>query len=125
MALQIQLIEPNNEPMVELQEKLWLTANGRVVKDGDPRAASLLGTPGKRVPKSLYDRLVLADDEETEEESVEVPPYEEWTVEELRSELDDRKLPTSGVKAELVARLETDDLAEENSDEDNSEGDED
>jgi hypothetical protein len=37
--------------------------------------------------------------------------YAEFTVEELRAELRGRELPTSGAKAELVARLEADDAA--------------
>lgn len=32
-------------------------------------------------------------------------PYEDWTVEELRAELSDRKLSTSGKKDDLVGRL--------------------
>jgi hypothetical protein len=38
--------------------------------------------------------------------------YTEFTVEELRAELRGRELPTSGAKAELVARLEADDAAD-------------
>jgi hypothetical protein len=45
---------------------------------------------------------------DTEEES-----YESWTVAELRDELTARDLPTSGLKDELVARLEEDDAAPE------------
>jgi hypothetical protein len=33
------------------------------------------------------------------------PPYEQWTVRELRDELRRRDLPTSGSQAELAARL--------------------
>ena len=38
--------------------------------------------------------------------------YEDMTVEELRDELSNRGLPTSGVKAELIARLDEDDAAQ-------------
>lgn len=37
-------------------------------------------------------------------------PYVEWTNDELRDELGDRELSKSGSKAELIARLEEDDL---------------
>lgn len=40
--------------------------------------------------------------------------YEERTVEDLREQLRRRELSTSGLKSELVARLEQDDLAREN-----------
>lgn len=36
-------------------------------------------------------------------------PYSEWTVEELREELEIRKLPKGGNKDELIAKLEKDD----------------
>lgn len=39
----------------------------------------------------------------------EVPPYEEWSREDLRNECEARNLPKTGKHAELVARLEEDD----------------
>lgn len=50
-----------------------------------------------------------ADDEEGED-----VPYSEWSMDELRIELRNRELDDSGrKKAELIARLEADDAAEE------------
>lgn len=46
-------------------------------------------------------------------EAEEAPAYEEWTNDDLRAELEDRGLSKSGNKDELVARLEDDDLEEE------------
>jgi len=39
----------------------------------------------------------------------EVPPYEEWTRDELLAELGERKLPKQGKNQELIARLYEDD----------------
>lgn len=44
----------------------------------------------------------LTEDEPTDE-------YDTWTNDQLRDELAERELPTSGNKAELVARLRDDD----------------
>lgn len=41
--------------------------------------------------------------------SDEVPPYSEWTVEDLKTELKARSMKVSGLHDELVARLEADD----------------
>jgi hypothetical protein len=41
---------------------------------------------------------------------VEVPDYDTWTLAALRTELGARELSTSGNKAELVMRLQADDL---------------
>lgn len=43
------------------------------------------------------------------EEEDEDVPYSEWTNEELRAELSDRKLSVDGKKADMVKRLEDDD----------------
>lgn len=50
------------------------------------------------------------DDEEDDEDEVDdSSDYAGWSNKRLRSELEDRDLPTSGKKSELVARLEEDD----------------
>lgn len=51
------------------------------------------------------------DDEEDSEDDV--PPYSEWSNEELREQLKGRGLSAGGPKAELVARLEEDDAKQE------------
>lgn len=54
----------------------------------------------RRQPRPLDQRTVI---EEVDE------PYETWSTEDLKTELRNRKLPTDGKKADLVARLEKDD----------------
>lgn len=49
------------------------------------------------------------DEEESEEEEDDVPPYSEWSLADLRGELENRGLDTTGKKGELVVRLEADD----------------
>lgn len=41
-------------------EKLWLTKDGKIVRDGDPRAAMLLAPKGGVIPQKLATRLGLA-----------------------------------------------------------------
>lgn len=57
--------------------------------------------------------------EDVEEEELpteeEVPPYEKWSVEELKTELKARKLSSSGKQEDLVLRLYENDKAEERS----------
>lgn len=67
----------------------------------------------------------LDDNEESEPESAEpeadeddVPPYEDWSLKELKEECEARELSAAGAKAALVARLEKDDESEPESDED-------
>lgn len=48
-------------------------------------------------------------DEDEGEEEVEVPDYESWTNDDLRTELSSRGLSVDGKKADLVARLIEDD----------------
>ena len=102
---------------VELGETVWLDENGNAVKDGDPTAASLLARAGKRIPKARAEELGLLDEPEQDkeieqDEEFEDDGYEELTVDDLRELLDERDLPVSGTKAQLIERLRTDDLAE-------------
>lgn len=54
---------PGREPeetgdKVTIDRRLWLTKDrDRVVEDGDPEAASLYSTPGKRVPREEAEAL--------------------------------------------------------------------
>lgn len=54
----------------------------------------------RRQPRPLDQRVVV---EEVDE------PYDQWSSEELKTELRNRKLSVEGKKADLVARLEEDD----------------
>jgi hypothetical protein len=115
MALQIIQAEPVSTPYVVLEEKLWLTADrDRVVKDGDPEARFLLGTPGKRVSVDEAERLGLtgkkpASQSKADEDTDEGPDdasLEDLTVEQLQARLKKAELPVSGKKQDLVDRLE-------------------
>ena len=41
------------------QERLWLTTDGKIVKDGDVRAAQLLAPSGGTIPEKLAKRIGL------------------------------------------------------------------
>lgn len=68
--------------------------------------------------KKAQDEAAAREMEE-EVEIVDAPPYEEWTVTELKEEIDNRnvdraddaKISSDGKKADLVAALEADDEA--------------
>lgn len=62
-----------------------------------------------REEKAKAPQVQSTQDNEPEGDEDDVPPYTEWTNEELRAELADRGLSTEGKKADLVARLEEDD----------------
>lgn len=58
-----------------------------------------------------------ADNEQGVEDEEEVPDYTTWTNDSLRAELVNRELSVDGNKAALVARLEEDDAAQAEADE--------
>lgn len=71
---------------------------------GNPSENLLPGEGSFTAPSTVGDGL------ETEQTSSdEVPPYEEWLVADLKEELRNRELSTSGTKDELVKRLYADD----------------
>ncbi len=42
---------------VKLDRRLWLTREGDLVEDGHPEAATLYGSPGKEVRRSVFEAL--------------------------------------------------------------------
>lgn len=54
----------------------------------------------RRQPRPMDQRVIV---EEVDE------PYDQWSIEELKTELRNRKLSVEGKKADLVSRLEQDD----------------
>jgi hypothetical protein len=55
---------------------------------------------------------VSGDGARRSEEDEDVPPYEEWTVSDLRAELVSRGLDPQGNKTNLISRLQDDDREE-------------
>lgn len=59
MGFNIEEVSETSHSVV-VGEKLWLTADGqRLVADGDPEAAVLFATPGKRVSREDAERYGL------------------------------------------------------------------
>lgn len=105
MARQIDESKPLSK-----KDRQWLTDWGKFdviervdaqfSEDEPEEDASEEGEPEEDVP---------FEDGDADEESPD-KPYVEWTNDQLRDELGDRELSKSGSKAELIARLEEDDL---------------
>lgn len=105
MGVEYIRIEQVNRSGIVLAEKLWLTKDQQsVVRDGDDRAAFLLGTPGKKVPFDIAQRVGLIDAEGNPADPF-TRGYDAMTVAELKQELTDRSLPVKGNKTALIARL--------------------
>jgi hypothetical protein len=67
MGLEITKL-PDGSEVVIADARLWFTAGkDRLVADGDPDAASLFSTPGKRIPRAEAERFGLVDAEATDE----------------------------------------------------------
>lgn len=116
----------------------FISGEAALNKPGDPTwpdsvpVQSRFGEPGDFVPAQSINPLTEAElgldapvDDEPEgaqassEEEDEVAPYEEWTKAELSAEIgernkdrdDESRMPLSGTKDELVARLSEDDAS--------------
>ena len=83
-----------------LDRRLWLTADqSRVVEDGDPAAAFLLGSAGKRVTDEVAKRYGLVYPKARDD-------LDGLTVVELQARADERGIETKGLKkADLIAAL--------------------
>ena len=59
MAFKVNEVESSDQ-WVESEERLWLTADGEsLVGEGDPAAASLFASPGKRISREDAERFGL------------------------------------------------------------------
>lgn len=58
MAFKVKEINEVSE-LVEVEERLWLTAEDKVVADGDPAAASLLASEGTQMTRDKAERYGL------------------------------------------------------------------
>lgn len=100
-----QPITPEHRELLE-QWGLWEDAERRGVKvaQNGPNGGSepVDGQPGPGGDEKAVTSPPTASDEDD-------VPYSEWSVDELKEELKERKLPVGGTKAELVARLEKSD----------------
>jgi hypothetical protein len=53
----VRLGEVEVVPMVRVESRLWKTADGMIVPDGDPRAAVLFATAGDEISEAEADEL--------------------------------------------------------------------
>lgn len=95
-------------------------AAAKAAADAEAAAVAEANAPGPVDPGSVEGRLRALEAAvgitpqavpEAPAAEDDVPPYDEWTKEELHAELEARELPVSGTKAEQVERLEADDAA--------------
>lgn len=87
-------------PVEEHAEAVNLPAGSEVLADDETGALTASAGQGEPLPEAV--------EGDTAEQTSE-PNYETWTVAQLREVLAERELPTSGTKAELIARLRTHD----------------
>jgi hypothetical protein len=77
----------------------------------EPHPATVVNETPEEADRRLAEeqQAEVSDGEVDLSEYMDEVNYSDWTVESLKSELSKRDLPTSGNKAELIARLESDD----------------
>lgn len=102
--------ELTKDELLYLQDRDRLPEGFEAVEQTDREGGEtvLVAVPGgsATVPKNRVGEFTGHGDEE---DVVLVESYEEMGVEDLKSELSLRRLPVSGNKADLIARLEEDD----------------
>ena len=89
MAFKVQKINETSTS-VEVGETLWLDADGKVVKDGDPSAARLLSTAGKRLSLEEAERYGLVSKSKSKapaEDKVAAPDEDKQDEPELAKDL--------------------------------------
>lgn len=116
MAFKVKEINEVSE-LVEVEERLWLTADDKVVADGDPSAASLLASEGTQLTREDAERYGLVKSRKPSENKMAAPSenkekaadliarmgdMSEAELEELRQ--DERKSVVEKAQAELKRR---------------------
>lgn len=99
MARELDFENLSSDDLHYLRQRSWLV-----------QEAELLGVEGIR-------DLVANFDPDAEDEEDETPLYSAAKVEQLRAELSNRGLDTTGKKEDLIARLEADDEADDEDEE--------
>lgn len=104
-------VEPEPEPEPEIEEDFFNPEYA--VTDNNPFPEELMTeTDAVAVAEAVVEEATTVEPEPEVEEVVEPEPeltYDSMTVSQLQDLLRERELTVSGVKAELVARLEADD----------------
>ena len=107
-----EILRPEHETtsVVVATERLWLTADGRLVADGDPEAESLYCIPGNRIPLVEAQRVGLAEggpapekvEASADTEKVEAAglrsPWDDMNVKQLRALAAERGVDVTGLK---------------------------
>lgn len=108
--------EPIDRGTVVLQDKIWLSVDGEIVDEHSPEAHTLLGVPGDVILESEAKKYGLSASRAKSpvgasegDEGPDVGPVdaklEDLTMDQLKARLEERSLPTSGKKKDLVDRL--------------------
>lgn len=100
MARSIDFNNLSHEDLLYLSQRQWMITEAEFQGHEDLRDRVKRAVAGER------------EDNDGPEDDGE-PDYESMTVEDLKAELSERNLSTTGNKAELVARLQEDDEEEE------------
>jgi hypothetical protein len=120
MALNIDVSDPSKltkEEILYLQDRDRLPEGVEPIpqdeRDGVKTVLVATATGSATVPESELDKYTGRDQPEPDEDVVEVDSYDDMTVEDLKAELQSRKLSTAGNKGDMVKRLEMDDAKSE------------
>lgn len=109
MAREIDLDNISPEDIEYIKQRPWL------LEDAE-RYGYKIDLDAGAVQSPAFSQEEVGQDHENEvhgqDESSE-DDYDDWTVDELKEELDNRELKTSGKKPELIDRLREDDATEE------------
>ncbi len=87
----------NVDSWVESDDRLWLSADGTLVGEGDPSAASLFAVPGQRISREDAERYGLV--KASKAAKVVVSEDEEPAAKKERAKAEDKQRAKPGSKA--------------------------